>query len=278
LQARVGGAEFDPVRFESTLVSGGNIADLISQAKNDGAVFISETFASKHRLQAGDTLTLPSPKGMIDAPVVAVYRDYASEQGYVLMDLERYAILYEDNTIDSVAIHLDAAASPDAVREVIAQRAVERGLASIELRSNRDIRDSALVAFDQTFAVTYILQVIAMVVAVLGVATTLLAQLLDRRHEIITLRTLGADRWRVARVLVLEAGLIGIAGIVLGIAGGLSLAWILTTVVMTESFGWTIQFTVPWVVLLQTVALLFGATLVAGIGPAMRVLNGSAER
>jgi len=276
LQARIGGARLDPGRFTPTLLSAGNVDELIARAESDGSLFVSEAFARKHRLGVGDSVGLPTPTGTRHRTIVAIYRDYASEQGYVLMDREHYVDLYADDTVDSIAIHLQPGASADSVRELIGAAARRVDAPPLDIRTNRDIRESALRAFDQTFAVTRVLQIIAMLVAILGVATTLLAQLLDRRHEIVTLLTLGAGRGRVARVLVLEAGLIGIAGIILGVAGGLTLAWILTTIVMMESFGWTIRFAIPWGVLFQTIVLLLGATLLAGLVPALRILRGKA--
>ncbi len=278
MEARVSGARLDPARLSRTIVTSGDVESLIRSAEASGDVFASESFARKRGLTEGQTLSLPTPSGIKDVRILAIYRDYASEQGYVLMDRAHYVGLYNDEAADSIAIHLNDGAQPDAIREMVAARLQASSAPPVDIRSNRDIRENALRAFDKTFAVTQVLQLIAMLVAILGVATTLLAQLMDRRHEVITLRTLGASRGRVARILILEAGLIGIAGIILGVAGGLVMAWSLTTVVMAESFGWTIGFDIPWPVLFQTVALLFLATLVAGAGPAWRIINGSAEQ
>ena len=53
--------------------------------------------------------------------------------------------------------------------------------------------------FDSTFAITYALELIAIVVAMLGVAGTLLTLVLERRRELSMLRLIGADRRQVQR-------------------------------------------------------------------------------
>src|SRR5690606_8753522 len=209
MEARVSGARLDPARLSRTIVTSGDVESLIRSAEASGDVFASESFARKRGLTEGQTLSLPTPSGIKDVRILAIYRDYASEQGYVLMDRAHYVGLYNDEAADSIAIHLNDGAQPDAIRGMVAARLQASSAPPVDIRSNRDIRENALRAFDKTFAVTQVLQLIAMLVAILGVATTLLAQLMDRRHEVITLRTLGASRGRVARILILEAGLIG---------------------------------------------------------------------
>ena len=75
--------------------------------------------------------------------------------------------------------------------------------------------------FDSTFAITYALEVIAIVVAMLGVAGTLLTLVLERRRELSLLRLVGADRRQVQRMVVIEAALIGAVSQAIGLVVGL---------------------------------------------------------
>ena len=117
---------------------------------------------------------------------------------------------------------------------------------SIRMRGTRELRVYAMDAFNRTFRITYIMELIAIVIAMLGVANTLLSQIIDRRDEILTLRAVGMSRPRVAKLIILESGLVGLAGVALGMVAGLLLSWILAKVIMLQSFGWTIQYSIPW--------------------------------
>ena len=105
--------------------------------------------------------------------------------------------------------------------------------------------------FDSTFAITYALEIIAVVVAMLGVAATLLTLVLERRRELSMLRLIGAARRQVQRVVVIEAALIGAVSQAIGLVVGLALSVVLVYVINVQSFGWTIQFRVPVLFLLQ---------------------------
>ena len=125
--------------------------------------------------------------------------------------------------------------------------------------------------FDSTFAITYALEVIAIVVAILGVAGTLLTLMLERRRELAMLRLIGADRRQVRRMVVIEAALHRRR------QPGRS-AWssasrcrcVLIYVINVQSFGWTIQFHLPVVFLVQMSVAVVVATALAGLYPARR--------
>ena len=124
--------------------------------------------------------------------------------------------------------------------------------------------------FDSTFAITYALELIAIVVAMLGVAGTLLTLVIERRRELTMLRLIGAARRQVQRVVVIEAALIGAASMAIGLVVGLALSVLLVYVINVQSFGWTIQFRVPVAFLAQVSLLVVAATAVAGFIPARR--------
>jgi putative ABC transport system permease protein len=136
------------------------------------------------------------------------------------------------------------------------------------IHTNASIRDEVLRIFDSTFAITYALEAIAVFVGILGVTGTLLTLILERRRELTSLRLVGADRRQIRKMVVIEAAMIGVVSQVLGWVAGLGLALILIYVINVQSFGWTIQFYVPGLFLLQSSLALFIATAVAGLYPA----------
>ena len=114
----------------------------------------------------------------------------------------------------------------------------------------------------------------AVVVAVVGlmacVAGTLLTLVLERRRELRMLRLIGALRRQVQRVVVIEAALIGTTSMVIGLVTGLALSLLLVYVINVQSFGWTIQFRVPWLFLAQVSVAVIAATAIAGFLPARK--------
>jgi putative ABC transport system permease protein len=122
--------------------------------------------------------------------------------------------------------------------------------------------------FDATFAVTYGLEGIALIVAVLGVVNALFSLILERRRDLGLLRVLGASRSPLRRSIALEAGLIGVSSLLLAVFAASAFAALLILVINRQSFGWTIRARIPWLQLAIAFALVQVVTLVASIGPA----------
>jgi putative ABC transport system permease protein len=134
--------------------------------------------------------------------------------------------------------------------------------------SNRDLRAEAIRIFDRTFAITYALEAIAVIIAVMGVAGALLALVIDRRRELGLLRFLGAASGQVRKLILVEAGLLGLLANLAGIALGFALSLILVYVINKQSFGWTIRFHWPVGILLGALTVVYMATVLAGLYPA----------
>ena len=134
--------------------------------------------------------------------------------------------------------------------------------------SNVELRKEILEIFDRTFLLTYVLEAIAVVIAMLGIVNTLITSVLERRREFSTLRAMGGSARQIRQLVLWEAAYLGAIGIVLGLIGGGLLALLLIKVINRQSFGWTIQMIVPMASLLQALLLAVGATLVAGYFPA----------
>ncbi len=272
----IGAGDLRVVRSGSRSLDGRPMQEVLRETAANREVVVSEAFALKQGVERGDILAIPTPHGPLELRINAVYRDFSSEQGYAIMDRSVYTEHFGETPLASIAVYLAPDADVEAVRAAIVDlQARVPATPLLGIRANTDLRRFALEAFDRTFAITYVLQVIAIVVAILGVITTLLAQILDRRHEMATLRYIGATRGRIGRTIVLESGLIGLVGLALGVANGLVLSYILTRVIMLESFGWTIGFEIPWGLVAGVAVGVYAVTLAAGILPAREAARAS---
>ncbi|NUQ61807.1 MAG: ABC transporter permease [Pirellulales bacterium] len=235
------------------------------------AVLVSESFSLYFKNEPGDTILLPTVGGLRPFTVAAVYYDYASNQGTVLMDVSTYARHFAGDpspSPSSMAIYLRPGADAEAVRSRLI-RAVGDGQ-ELYFVTNDDVRREALRIFDSTFTITYALELIAILVAGLGVVSTLITLIHDRKREVALLALLGATARQLRRMIVIEAVLIGAVSQLVGIAVGIVLAVVLIYVINVQSFGWTIQFHLPLAFLLQSTLLILAATAVCGLYPAVR--------
>ena len=229
------------------------------------AVIVSEPFANKHGVGAGDEIALALQGRTGRFRVLDVYHDYSSERGWIVMDRATLLRYLPDPAPSNVAVYLAPAVSLEEGR-----RAVERALGGrgVLVFSNRSLRQEAIRVFDRTFAITYALEAVAALVAVMGVAGALLALVIDRRREFALLRFLGGGAGQVRRMVLFEAGLLGMLANVAGLILGVFLSLLLIYVINRQSFGWTIQFHWPVAVLVGALTVVYAATVLAGLYPA----------
>jgi putative ABC transport system permease protein len=238
----------------------------VRSAIGSDAVLASESFALKAGKGAGDTIRLPTGHGPAEFRIAGVYFDYTTDRGIVVMDRGTFARHFGESRPTSLTVYLRPGSDPNAVRADLLARLGERH--RVFIHTNRSLRDEVLRIFDSTFAITYALEAIALFVAILGVSGTLLTLIADRRRDLSTLRLVGADRRQVRKMVVIEAGAIGVVSQALGAVAGAGLALILIYVVNVQSFGWTIRLAVPGAFLAQASMALFIATALAGLYPA----------
>ncbi len=273
--ASVVGIEFAVQRDQGQLgfVGGEDTRAVLERARVGDGVIVTESFAHRFRLRAGDRLVLPAARGQVDVRVEGVFYDYSTDAGAVLMDRALYARLWQDDRTESMALYLEPGASGAVVREAFLRLAgPDRWL---HVTPNQELRQRVLSVFDETFRITWALQAIAMFVSVLGVVSTLTALVLQRRRELATLRALGARRGQLRTLVLVESAVLGAAGSLLGCMAGLVLALLLVHVINRQFFGWSIQLTLEPGVFVGAVVLMTLTATLAGLLPARLATSGA---
>ncbi|HSE37725.1 MAG TPA: ABC transporter permease, partial [Blastocatellia bacterium] len=250
--------------------------DRILEAIGGDAVTVNESFALRFKKRAGDFIELPTAAGAQEFEIVAIYYDYSSSRGWVVMDQATYARYFPYARPTSMSVYLTPGADAAEVSDRLSG-ALSSG-SQIIFATNGVIRREVMRIFDSTFAITYALEVIAIAIAAMGVITTLIALILERRREIALLGFLGATRSQIRRMVVIEALMIGGVSQTIGVAIGLMLSMVLIYVINVQSFAWTIQFHLPVGFLIQSSLLILAVTAVAGLYPAARATKVEAVR
>ena len=81
----------------------------------DNAV-VSEPFANKHHVRAGDSITLPLGEARVSFRVVDVFYDYGSEKGFIVVERSTLLRYLPDPAPSSLAVYVATSANVDDVR------------------------------------------------------------------------------------------------------------------------------------------------------------------
>jgi putative ABC transport system permease protein len=219
-------------------------------------VWVSEAMVDLYGYRLGQRVQLPLGDSGHVFVVAGVWRDYVRQSGAIQIRLADYRRLTADMSATDVAMTVQRGTP---VEHVLAGlRALPFG-ASLDLSLPGEIRTRTLVIFDRSFAVTYLLEAVAIVIGLFGVAATFSAQTLARAREFGMLRHVGVTRAQVLAILALEGVMLTACGIAMGFVLGFAISLILVFVVNPQSFHWSMSLHVPWTVL-ATVALVMLAS------------------
>lgn len=245
----------------------GDLAEALRRCREEDAVIISEPLARKGGLGLSDTLLVTGPAGEVGFPIAGISYDYSNEAGGAAIDLATLERAFGPGPINNVALYLEDGVEPEGFVDGLKARYADLPLV---MRSERTLREEVFRVFDQTFAVTRLLQAISLLIAVCGITLTLIVLARERISELALYRALGARRRQIFRVFLGKGLGIALFGLAMGAGGGLALAWILILIINRAYFGWTIAFHWPWGALAEQVSTILIASVLASLYPAIR--------
>jgi len=233
------------------------------RAGDPPAVWISEAVSDLYGFAPGHRLGLPMLGKSHPVVVGGVFRDYARQHGAVLIERSDYVALTGDRAVNDGALWLAPGTSPAAA---MAALSALPGAAQLEMAQPGEIREVSLRIFDRSFAVTYAMEAVAVLVGLFGLSSSLGAIVLARRREFGVLRHLGLTRGQIRAMLAAEGGLLALVGSVAGLAAGAAISLVLVYVINRQSFHWSMELHPPYLLLLGFVFILvFLAILTAVI-------------
>jgi putative ABC transport system permease protein len=238
-------------------------------------VWISEAMVDLYGMKVGQRIELPlagAPRAFL---VAGVWRDYARPTGTIQMRLSDYRAITGEQEASGVALTLKPGSRPEDTIKALKQLPFAAALTASE---PSEIRAMSMKIFDRSFAITYLLEAIAIVIGLFGVAATFSAQTLARAKEFGMLRHVGVTRRQVLSILAIEGGSLTALGIVTGFALGWVISLILVFVVNPQSFHWTMQLHMPWPLLATVAGLLLAAAALTALLAGRQALSGGPIR
>ena len=234
-------------------------------------VIISESFQSKFAKGVNDTVALITPSGLISFKVIGIYIDYSSDSGSVLLDRALYKKYWRDELVDAYDLWLEPGAEPRSIIQTLKER--YGAPYQLFISTHRELKNAVVRIMEQSFVVNYAVEIVAIVVAIFSVINTLLASVLDRTREIGVLRAIGATQQQVRRLVVIEAGWMGLIGSMIGLLAGSVMAYHHVVYNTKELTGWTFQFYYPYGVAVLSIIASVLLCALAGFGPAKQAAS-----
>lgn len=234
-------------------------------ARGEG-VLISENLAHFHNYEVGQTIYIESPTGTHPMVIEAVVVDFTSDKGVIVMDRVPYVRFFEDPYVDSFDLFLTPGAEPRSI-----QQSIRRDYGTkydLFVLTNQEVKTEAQRVIDQFFSLLDLLQLVTLVIAILGVSTTLVASVLDRTQEVGVMRAVGTFGKQIIRIVLTEATFLGTTSTLVGVLLGTVTGYLFLRSILVASVGWAIPYYTPVTVYVSITVGIFFASMVAGIYPA----------
>lgn len=238
-------------------------------------IWVSEAMVDLYKFRVGEKVVFPVGTAFHEFVVAGIWRDYGRQFGAVQMQLTDYQRLTGDMSVNTVALWLHDGMAMDTVIENLRQLSFGSAL---EISRSSDMRALSLKIFDRSFAVTYVLETVAVIIGLLGVGASFSAQTLARAKEFGMLRHVGMTRKQILIMLAAEGGLLTALGIVFGFVLGWSISLILIFVVNPQSFHWTMQLYLPWSWLMSIALMMLVSASLTALMAGRQAISGQVMR
>jgi putative ABC transport system permease protein len=260
------------LRYGSFVWLKGTPATITDRLVRGDGVIVSEVFANRTGLTVGDLFRAQIETSFVALPILGVIRDYRTQGGVVFYPLPHFKKRFHDTHWGGVRFFLrDRNQDLDAAVSALRREIIEKCGNKLAMISGKKLRQAIFKVFDETFAITTVLLFIALVIAALGITTTLAVLVLERTRQFNTLYAVGASFRQIRTMIFWESILMVVAGETAGILCGLILSYLLVFVINRQSFGWTFLYGVDLKALVFSLPLIVLTALLAAL-PAMRLV------
>ena len=247
----------------------GNHLPAWESLKNGEAVYISEPLSYKYDIGVGDKIAFYTEQGIKEYAISGIYYDYSTDAGKVIMAQSVYTNYWHDDTIASLGLYLINPADKDGTMAAV--KAIVADAPGITVTDSYTIRGNVLELFDRTFLITKVLELLAIIVAFIGILSALMAYQLEKIKELGILRAAGVTPNQIWSMTALQTGLMGAISGILAIPLGILMSILLIQTINIRSFGWSIQMAVGAGTILEALAIAIVASLLASVYPSWKM-------
>ncbi len=239
----------------------------LDELKENQEVAVSEYLRKIYGFKRGDKITLDTMEGKKDFIVNGVFLSYSTTSGLLILDRKWLKKYWKLDDVTQLSLFLKEGVDSKEFENKLKSILIKNGNYSLEILNNKEIRKKIFKIFDRSFAITYAIEFIAIIISLIGIANTLLAFVIERKREISIIRYLGGSWKQIKGVLILSAGISAVSGIFLGFILGFLISIIFIKVVNQISFGWVVTYQIPFLFLFLLTIILFVSTTLAGFFP-----------
>jgi len=237
-------------------------------------VYVSEAMVDLYDWRPGRIQTLPAlneQQGSQKVWVAGIFRDYGRQHGALVIDLASYQKMSGNQQYSGIALWLVNQANPATVLNAL--RTAIPQFRDQEFINRSDLRALSIKIFDRSFALTYALEITALLVAIFATATGFAGQALLRQKEYALVYYLGQSTAQRTAWITTESGLLLGLAVIWGTLLGLLISQILIHRVNPQSFHWTMDTSVPYLALTTLMLALVGCGIAAALWASKRNLN-----
>lgn len=241
-------------------------AEELTSGLLSGKVTVSDNFSKLFDLHRGDTLSLPTKDGAHEFAIAGVSVDYTSDRGSITMDRATYLAAFQDERVDTFELQLQRTAAIETVRQTINRSLRDRY--DLFVLTNKEFRQELNGSVGKIFALLNVFEVVTIIVALLGLITALLANVLDRNRELGVLRAVGMMRRQLRKMVMIESMFVALIGVLAGIVFGLVFGYVNLRSITGVQLGWYLTFSLPTRSIIEVVLITLPLSAVAGYLPA----------
>jgi len=233
------------------------------------AALINEQMSRRDHLDVGDAIVLP---GGSKTTIAGVFSDYGNPTGQVIIGIDRLLRLYPQVPRLRYGVRI----APSSATALTSALIDEFDLPGQNVVDQESLKRRSLEVFEKTFSVTAALNVLTLGVAGLAMFASLVTLAGMRLPQIAPLWAMGIAMRRIVVLELVRTLALALLTLIAALPVGLSLAWVLLSIVNVEAFGWKLPmhlFPGDW---LKLGVLAMAAALAAALIPLRRLARTSA--
>jgi putative ABC transport system permease protein len=232
----------------------------------DGEAILSDSFASDHGLEVGDSFRLLSQTGA--RPRFRVAGTFDSKLGVLGSVVITQPVLAREfaQTQDRIDFVETAPGADAAGIQTLLTKGVEVAFPTAEVLNQQELKESREEQINGLVNLVYALLGLAILVSLFGIANTLALSIHERTRELGMLRAIGMSRRQVRTMIRYESVITALIGAILGMVLGVIFAALIAQPLKDE--GFTLSYPIGSLVVLLVLAALAG--VVSAILPARR--------